>query len=144
MQANFLNGHWILIIQLQTTSFSRVIFKDPDYGTLLIAPIGMPTRLQYQHLLRGGSRRRIHSTCLFGEMTITLDDVYCILDIPITGRSVSTDPVNYIEVVPLVSQNLGVSETVARDELLQCRGNSLRLDWLYQNFGGVSDEDSHW
>ena len=36
-----------------------------------------------------------------------------------------------------------MSESVAREELLQCRGNSVRLDWLYQNFGGVSDEDSH-
>jgi len=37
-----------------------------------------------------------------------------------------------------------VSESVAREELLHCRDNSVRLDWLYQNFGGVSDEDSQW
>ena len=72
----------------------------------------------------------------FGEMTITLDDVYCILGIPITGRAVSAEPLDFQGSVSLVRETLGVSETAARQELLVSRGTSVRLEWLRTIFSG--------
>jgi hypothetical protein len=73
----------------------------------------------------------------FGEMSITLDDVYCILGIPITGRAVSAEPLQFPDAVTLVRETLGVSVSVARQELLQGRGTSVRLEWLRMTFSGV-------
>jgi hypothetical protein len=74
----------------------------------------------------------------FGEMSITLDDVYCILGIPITGRAVSAEPVEFPDAVKLVRETLGVSVAAARQELLQGRGTSVRLEWLRTTFSGVN------
>lgn len=55
----------------------------------------------------------------FGEMAITLDDVGTILEIPLTGRSVSTYTLLFERAMDLVNSRLGVSPENAHDELAQ-------------------------
>ncbi|RWR94969.1 serine/threonine-protein phosphatase 7 long form [Cinnamomum micranthum f. kanehirae] len=78
----------------------------------------------------------------FGEMTIILDDVASIIGIPVTGRTISyNDRMTNEEAQSLLVDALGVEPIEARDELIQVRGQSVRLEWLRERFGGMSDDD---
>lgn len=78
----------------------------------------------------------------FGEMTITLDDVASIIGIPVTGWTVSyNDRMAYNEAQVLLVDALGVESIEAHDELIQVQGQSVRLEWLWEMFGGISDDD---
>ena len=78
----------------------------------------------------------------FGEMTITLDDVASIIGIPVTGRTVSyNDRMAYEEAQALLVDALGVESIEAHDELIQVRGQSVRLKWLREKFGGITDNN---
>ena len=76
----------------------------------------------------------------FGDMTITLDDVATLIDIPVVGRSVNTLPMEDATKLPM--RTLGVTQRVADDELGLVQGTSVRLEWLRSNFSDVTDADT--
>ena len=61
----------------------------------------------------------------FGEMTIT-DDVGTILDIPLTGRSVSADLLSHEAAIDLVNSQLGISCEDGYNELSNAHGSSVK------------------
>ncbi|XP_058772053.1 protein MAIN-LIKE 1-like [Vicia villosa] len=71
----------------------------------------------------------------FDEMTITLDDVSCLLHIPIRGELVDPDKVviDY-DAIHLVVELFGVSLSDASSEVSSVRGPYYKLDWLKQVF----------
>ncbi|CAK8563330.1 unnamed protein product [Lathyrus sativus] len=71
---------------------------------------------------------------LFGEMTITLDDVSCLLHLPIRGVFWSPQDISEALVVEWVVDYLGVSRRVAQQQVRDCRGSYYKLEWLYDRF----------
>ncbi|XP_028066235.1 protein MAIN-LIKE 1-like [Camellia sinensis] len=63
-----------------------------------------------------------------GEMTITLDDVRTILGIPVTGMALSCPKLTRYEAAELVNATLGVPVNDAFIELVQSRGQSVKLE----------------
>jgi len=58
-----------------------------------------------------------------GEMTITLDDVACLLDIPITGRLIEEEELSHDQGIELLQEELGFTEAEAKAEVKkQCGG----------------------
>ncbi|XP_028053396.1 protein MAIN-LIKE 1-like [Camellia sinensis] len=76
-----------------------------------------------------------------GEMTMTLDDVGTILEIPITGRLVSAATLTNQQTHALVVDALGVDDAEANEELSSARGQSVKLEWLRSKFSGCRDSD---
>ncbi|CAK8533294.1 unnamed protein product [Lathyrus sativus] len=70
----------------------------------------------------------------FGEMTITLDDVSCLLHLPIRGVFWSPQDISEALVVEWVVDYLGVSQRVAQQQVRDCRGSYYKLEWLYDQF----------
>ncbi|KAI5384534.1 hypothetical protein KIW84_071510 [Lathyrus oleraceus] len=70
----------------------------------------------------------------FGEMSITLDDVSCLLHLPIRGIFWSPQDVTEEVVVELVVDYLGVSQGEAQSHVHSCRGSYYKLEWLYDLF----------
>ena len=64
---------------------------------------------------------------LFGEMTITLDDIPTLVGITVMGRSVSR-PRRLTDAKDVHVNLLCVSEQDARDELVLVRRSSVRLE----------------
>ncbi|CAL5425473.1 unnamed protein product [Camellia sinensis] len=76
-----------------------------------------------------------------GEMTVTLDDVRTILGIPITSMALSCPKLTKYKAAKLVNATLGVPVNVAFVELVQSRGQSVKLEWLRIRFHEVNDTD---
>lgn len=70
----------------------------------------------------------------FGEMTITLDDVSCLLHLPIKGVFWTPEHVIKGIVVELAIQYLGVDQSEARRQVCESRGAYYILVWLYDIF----------
>ncbi|KAI5410961.1 hypothetical protein KIW84_056201 [Lathyrus oleraceus] len=70
----------------------------------------------------------------FGEMSITLDDVSCLLHLPIRGIFWSPQDVTKEVVVELAVDYLGVSQGEAQSHVRSCRGSYYKLEWLYDLF----------
>ncbi|XP_058752818.1 protein MAIN-LIKE 1-like [Vicia villosa] len=71
----------------------------------------------------------------FAEMTITLDDVSCLLHVPIRGQLVDPDVVvTDYDAIHLVVELFGVSLSDATTEASAVRGPYYKLDWLKQVF----------
>ncbi|XP_058746613.1 protein MAIN-LIKE 1-like [Vicia villosa] len=71
----------------------------------------------------------------FGEMTITLDDVSCLLHVPIRGQLVDPDVVvTDYDAIHLAVELFGVSLSDATEEASAVRGPYYKLDWLKQVF----------
>ncbi|KAI5440774.1 hypothetical protein KIW84_010302 [Lathyrus oleraceus] len=70
----------------------------------------------------------------FGEMSITLDDVACLLHLPIRGIFWSPQDVTEELVVELAVDYLGVSQGQAQSHVRSCRGSYYKLEWLYDLF----------
>ncbi|KAI5442859.1 protein MAIN-LIKE 1 [Lathyrus oleraceus] len=66
----------------------------------------------------------------FGEMSITLDDVSCLLHLPIRG--IFWSPQDVTEEV--VVDYLGVSQGEAQSHVCSSRGSYYKLKWLYDLF----------
>ncbi|XP_058748650.1 protein MAIN-LIKE 1-like [Vicia villosa] len=71
----------------------------------------------------------------FGEMTITLDDVSCVLHLPIESVLWYLDHVTEDMAVELDIQYLGVDRDVVARHIRECRGAYYSLQWLYDRFG---------
>ncbi|XP_027935732.1 protein MAIN-LIKE 1-like [Vigna unguiculata] len=65
-----------------------------------------------------------------GEMTITLDDVWSLLHLSISGNFCSTENLEYEDSVQILTTLLGVDRAMACVELNQSRGAQVRLSWL--------------
>ncbi|CAL5428042.1 unnamed protein product [Camellia sinensis] len=63
-----------------------------------------------------------------GEMTITLDDVRTILCIPVTGMALSCPKLTRYKAAELVNATVGVPVNDAFTELVQSRGQSVKLE----------------
>ncbi|XP_058751705.1 protein MAIN-LIKE 1-like [Vicia villosa] len=71
----------------------------------------------------------------FGEMTITLDDVSCLLHVPIRGELVDPDfVVTDYDTIHNAVELFGVSLSEASEEASSVRGPYYKLDWLKQVF----------
>ncbi|KAI5445111.1 hypothetical protein KIW84_013387 [Lathyrus oleraceus] len=70
----------------------------------------------------------------FGEMSITLDDVACLLHLPIRGIFWSPQDVTEELAVELAVDYLGVSQGQAQPHVRSCRGSYYKLEWLYDIF----------
>ncbi|KAI5405310.1 hypothetical protein KIW84_052185 [Lathyrus oleraceus] len=70
----------------------------------------------------------------FGEMSITLDDVACLLHLPIRGIFWSPQDVTKELAVELAVDYLGVSQGQAQSHVRSCRGSYYKLEWLYDIF----------
>ena len=78
----------------------------------------------------------------FGELSISLDDVATILQIPVTGRSATYHGrMSYQDAYSLLLDALGVDPNEANDELQQVRDQYVRLEWLRGRFSNISEED---
>lgn len=78
----------------------------------------------------------------FGEMTITLEDVYFLTGLTVAGKPVQSEDRN--EVLPnvLVRRMLGVSAKEATEALGGKRGNSVAMNWLRSRFEADATTDS--
>jgi hypothetical protein len=68
----------------------------------------------------------------FGEMTITLDDVACLLHLPVRGRLFTPRSFTMEEAAALAAELLGVTYESALEETAQQRGGYFSQQWLYQ------------
>lgn len=78
----------------------------------------------------------------FGEMSPTLDDVSVILGIPVIGKSVSCKKLSNVDAANLLVEAFGVTIDEANVALKVARGQSIKVEWLRQRFGSVSDVDN--
>jgi len=67
-----------------------------------------------------------------GELTITLDDVACLLHLPIIGALLRFEPLGMDEAVLLLTKLLEVSGNEARAETVCAHGAYVRLSWLHE------------
>ena len=67
----------------------------------------------------------------FGEMTITLDDVACLLHLPVRGRLFTPRSFTMEEAAALAAELLGVTYESALEETAQQRGGYFSQQWLY-------------
>ncbi|XP_050902326.1 protein MAIN-LIKE 1-like [Lathyrus oleraceus] len=70
----------------------------------------------------------------FGEMSITLDDVSCLLHLPIRGVLWSPQDVTEEVVVELVVDYLGVSQSEAQRHVRSCMSSYYNVELLYDLF----------
>ena len=78
---------------------------------------------------------------LFGEITITLDDILTLVGIIVMGCSVNK-PRRLTDVKDVLVNLLGVLEQDGRDELGLVCGSLVRLKWLRFKFSYITDAQS--
>jgi len=76
-----------------------------------------------------------------GEMTITLDDIWSLLHLSITGNFCSTKNLKYEYSVEILMTFLGVDRAMACEELNQSRGAQVRLSWLRELYDSYCDNE---
>ena len=76
-----------------------------------------------------------------GEMTITLDDVWSLLHLSISGNFCSTENLEYEESVEILTTLLGVDRAMACVELNQSRGAQVRLSWLRELYDNCCENE---
>jgi len=63
-------------------------------------------------------------------MTISLDDVWSLIHLPIIEEFCPTEPLEYEDSIETLMTLVGVDRVVASNELNHCRGGQVRLSWL--------------
>ena len=76
-----------------------------------------------------------------GEMTISLDDMWSLLHLPITGEFCSTKNLEYEDSIQIMMTLLGIDRAMASDELNHCRGAQVRLRWLRDLYTSCCDNE---
>jgi len=76
-----------------------------------------------------------------GEMTITLDGVWLLLHLPISGNFCSTENLEYEDSVEILTTLLGVDRAMACVELNQSRGAQVRLSWLRELYDSCYENE---
>ena len=64
------------------------------------------------------------------EFTISLDDVWSLIHLPIMGEFCPNPPLDYEDTIKTLMTLLGVDRAMATDDLNQGRGSQVRLSWL--------------
>ncbi|XP_057418157.1 protein MAIN-LIKE 1-like [Lotus japonicus] len=67
---------------------------------------------------------------LFGEMTITLDDVSCLLHIPVKGKFFTLPSLTREEAAIVLHKQFGVTQAAAEEEIRKSLGSYARYTWL--------------
>lgn len=75
-----------------------------------------------------------------GETTIALDDVACLLHIPVEGKPIQSMGYEMEQAVNIVSTYLGITKAEARLEMSERVGYKISLSKLYDIFEDVSDD----
>ncbi|KAL7206122.1 hypothetical protein ACSBR2_018933 [Camellia fascicularis] len=75
-------------------------------------------------------------------MSPTLDDVSVILGIPVIGKSVSCKKLSNVDVANLLVEASGVTIDEANVALKVAQGQFIKVEWLRQQFGSVSDANN--
>lgn len=77
----------------------------------------------------------------FGELTITLDDVYTLLGIPVIGTPIQVDlaRLSNREAKTLLTETSGVTVEEAQVELDRARGQAMKMEWLRLRFSRVTN-----
>ena len=76
-----------------------------------------------------------------GEMTITLDDVWSLLHLPIIGQFCSIENLEYENSVEILITLLVVDRVMACDELNQSQDGQVRLSWLRELYDSCCDNE---
>lgn len=74
---------------------------------------------------------------LIGEMIITLDDISCLLHLPIRGKLLGHRRVNREEFIEMMVTHLGANQARETNEVADTRGTHARfrfLEQLYKNY----------
>ena len=69
-----------------------------------------------------------------GELTITLNDVYNFLHLPIIGQFYTYTSLDAAAATDLLADSLRVERGVAAAETRHCRGGHVRLSWLREMY----------
>ncbi|XP_028122804.1 protein MAIN-LIKE 2-like [Camellia sinensis] len=75
-------------------------------------------------------------------MSPTLDDFSVILGIPVIGKSVSCKKLSNVDTANMLVEALEVTIDEANVALKVAQGQSIKVEWLKQRFGSVSDADN--
>ncbi|XP_058775786.1 serine/threonine-protein phosphatase 7 long form homolog [Vicia villosa] len=70
----------------------------------------------------------------YGEMSITLDDVVCLLHLPTRGRFLDHERCDKEEALKLLVYKLGVDPDAVMTEMDKTRGSHVRYSWLKKVF----------
>ena len=70
----------------------------------------------------------------FGEMTITLDDVYCLTGLEVDGLPVQAPALDTKNARELVCEMLSVTDDEAEESMRGKRGATMKLEWLRETF----------
>ncbi|XP_045810536.1 serine/threonine-protein phosphatase 7 long form homolog [Trifolium pratense] len=70
----------------------------------------------------------------FGEMTITLDDVACLLHLPVRGQFYTPVSVSQEQAAKLAAELLGEEYEFALRETVAQRGGYFSQQWLYESY----------
>jgi len=65
-----------------------------------------------------------------GDLTISLDDVWSLIHLPITGEFCPNEPLDYKDSIETLMTLVGVDQAMTSVELNHCRGVQVRLSWL--------------
>ena len=76
-----------------------------------------------------------------GEMTISLDDVWCLLHLNIMGDLCPNEAVEYEEAIHMLMTLLGVDRGMATAELKKSRGSQVRLSWLRDVYNSCCERE---
>jgi len=69
-----------------------------------------------------------------GEMTVTLDDVAYLLDIPIVGRLIVEEDIDYEVGTKLLLTKLGFTDAEAQSEVTKPWGGYVRITHLKESY----------
>ena len=78
---------------------------------------------------------------LVEKMTVTLDDVASLLDIPITGAFYNYEHMDKEEAIIVLVELLGVEYKDAFDETKKIRGEQFSLSWLQGAYEEMCEEE---
>jgi len=76
-----------------------------------------------------------------GEMTISLDDVWSLLHLPITRKFCSIENLEYEDSFEILTSLLGVDRAITYDELNQSQGGQVKLSWLRELYDSCCDNE---
>lgn len=100
------------------------------------------TRTGYENIDHGIitalSQSRHAETSIFHlpvrEMSVTLDDVVCLIDIPIVGRLIVEEDIEYADDIVLLQTKLGFTEAEAQTEVREQWGGYVSINHLRESY----------
>lgn len=126
------NRKWSLPIVSQLPEQVQTIVQNSGLAPLVRASYEQIDR----KLLTAFAERWYSDTNTFhlpvGELTVTLDDVSCLLHVPVSGKIIQWKKPNAFDGAVLMGDNLGMSLEDAQEETRKNRGGAIRFQTLHQ------------